>query len=109
MTRWASTAFGAGAGLGSAYTECSQKFGGYPGKSTASISETPITKVMNCMYCYFPSLFFFGLNGFPEIEFNLVREGMIQIGCLSPIIFGKWSTFFSPVTCALLFFYMCLA
>lgn len=45
MTRWASTAFGAGAGLGSAYTECSQKFGGYPGKSTASISETPITKV----------------------------------------------------------------
>ncbi|WMV54419.1 hypothetical protein MTR67_047804 [Solanum verrucosum] len=46
VTRWASTAFGAGAGLGSAYTECSQKFGGYPGKSTASISETPITKVI---------------------------------------------------------------
>lgn len=81
MTRWASTAFGAGAGLGSAYTECSQKFGGYPGKSTASISETPITKVMNCN---FPSLFFFGLNGFPEIEFNLVREGKIQIGMSFP-------------------------
>ncbi|CAN4119677.1 unnamed protein product [Withania somnifera] len=44
VTRWASTAFGAGIGMGSAYTECSQKLGGYPGKLTASISETPITK-----------------------------------------------------------------
>ncbi|KAJ8530937.1 hypothetical protein K7X08_023818 [Anisodus acutangulus] len=44
VTRWASTAFGAGTGIGSAYTECSKKFGGYPGKPTASISETPITK-----------------------------------------------------------------
>ncbi|XP_060197908.1 MICOS complex subunit MIC10-like [Lycium barbarum] len=44
VTRWASTAFGAGTGIGSAYTECSQIFGGYPGKSTASVSETPITK-----------------------------------------------------------------
>ena len=44
VTRWASTAFGAGTGLGSAYTECSQKFGGYPGKLTANVSEAPITK-----------------------------------------------------------------
>ncbi|KAK9134715.1 hypothetical protein Syun_014045 [Stephania yunnanensis] len=28
VTRWASIAFGAGIGIGSAYTECSQKFGG---------------------------------------------------------------------------------
>ncbi|KAM3306001.1 putative protein isoform X3 [Capsicum chacoense] len=48
VTRWASTTFGAGLGIGSSYTECSHKFGGYPGKSTASISENPITKVIHC-------------------------------------------------------------
>ncbi|OAY58997.1 uncharacterized protein LOC122722196 [Manihot esculenta] len=31
-TRWASAAFGAGVGIGSAYTECSRIFDGYPTK-----------------------------------------------------------------------------
>ncbi|KAK4742237.1 hypothetical protein SAY87_000238 [Trapa incisa] len=30
VSRWAAVAFGAGIGIGSAYTECSQKFGGFP-------------------------------------------------------------------------------
>ncbi|XP_038709303.1 uncharacterized protein LOC120004124 isoform X3 [Tripterygium wilfordii] len=32
VTRWASVAFGAGVGLGSAYTECSRIFDGSPAK-----------------------------------------------------------------------------
>ncbi|XP_052189188.1 uncharacterized protein LOC127799308 [Diospyros lotus] len=42
VTRWASLAFGAGVGIGSAYTECSYKFDGSPAKlSTPTISDTP--------------------------------------------------------------------
>ncbi|KAM7509355.1 hypothetical protein LguiA_019808 [Lonicera macranthoides] len=33
VTRWAAVAFGAGVGIGSAYTECSQIFEGSPPKS----------------------------------------------------------------------------
>ncbi|KAJ4964136.1 hypothetical protein NE237_024075 [Protea cynaroides] len=41
MTRWASVALGAGVGIGSAYTECSYKFGGPPPKFTPpKISES---------------------------------------------------------------------
>ncbi|XWS23415.1 hypothetical protein CRYUN_Cryun28dG0012200 [Craigia yunnanensis] len=32
VTRWASVAFGAGIGIGSAYTDCSHIFYGYPAK-----------------------------------------------------------------------------
>ncbi|XP_030522539.1 MICOS complex subunit Mic10 [Rhodamnia argentea] len=32
VARWSSLAFGAGLGIGSAYTECSQKFNGFPTK-----------------------------------------------------------------------------
>ncbi|GLT63314.1 hypothetical protein SLA2020_358880 [Shorea laevis] len=35
-TRWASVAFGAGVGIGSAYTECSRIFDGSPAKSAPS-------------------------------------------------------------------------
>lgn len=46
VTRWASVAFGAGLGIGSAYTECSQKFGGYPEKFlTPKISDAPASQV----------------------------------------------------------------
>ncbi|XP_077250273.1 MICOS complex subunit MIC10-like isoform X2 [Tasmannia lanceolata] len=39
VTRWASVAFGAGVGIGTAYTECSYKFDGSPPK----LSCTPPT------------------------------------------------------------------
>ncbi|RVW15055.1 hypothetical protein CK203_084797 [Vitis vinifera] len=46
VTRWASVAFGAGLGLGSAYTECSQKFGGYPAMFLPpKISDAPASQV----------------------------------------------------------------
>lgn len=46
MTRWAAVAFGAGLGLGSAYTECSQKFGGYPSMFLPpKISDAPASQV----------------------------------------------------------------
>lgn len=46
VTRWASVAFGAGLGLGSAYTECSQLFGGSPAKfAVPQVSETPASQV----------------------------------------------------------------
>ncbi|XP_057505403.1 uncharacterized protein LOC130788660 isoform X3 [Actinidia eriantha] len=42
VTRWASVAFGAGVGIGSAYTECSYKFDGSPARlTTTKISDTP--------------------------------------------------------------------
>ncbi|GMN65582.1 hypothetical protein TIFTF001_034640 [Ficus carica] len=45
VTRWASVAFGAGVGLGSAYTECSQLFGGSPAKlAVPQISKTPVSQ-----------------------------------------------------------------
>lgn len=45
VTRWASVAFGAGLGLGSAYTECSQKFGGYPAMFLPpKISDAPASQ-----------------------------------------------------------------
>ncbi|KZV50910.1 hypothetical protein F511_10481 [Dorcoceras hygrometricum] len=45
VTRWASVAFGAGVGIGSAYSECSHKFDGSPPKLTPSLSEFPPPKV----------------------------------------------------------------
>lgn len=45
MTRWASVAFGAGAGIGSAYTDCSRLFDGSSAKLTApKNTETPTPK-----------------------------------------------------------------
>ncbi|XP_062163978.1 MICOS complex subunit MIC10 isoform X3 [Alnus glutinosa] len=42
VTRWASVAFGAGLGIGSAYTDCSRLFDGSPAKlATPEIIETP--------------------------------------------------------------------
>ena len=46
VTRWASVAFGAGVGIGSAYTECSYKFDGSPAKLTPTkILDTPASPV----------------------------------------------------------------
>ncbi|KAI3460692.1 hypothetical protein Pfo_017355 [Paulownia fortunei] len=44
VTRWASVAFGAGVGIGSAYSECSHKFDGSPPKLTPNISDAPLSK-----------------------------------------------------------------
>ncbi|XP_075519030.1 MICOS complex subunit MIC10-like isoform X1 [Primulina tabacum] len=44
VTRWASVAFGAGVGIGSAYLECSYKFDGSPPKLTPSLSDSPPSK-----------------------------------------------------------------
>ncbi|KAL3641841.1 Mitochondrial inner membrane organizing system component [Castilleja foliolosa] len=44
VTRWASVAFGAGVGIGSAYSECSQSFAGSPPKFTPNISEPSLSK-----------------------------------------------------------------
>ncbi|KAI4388830.1 hypothetical protein MLD38_001125 [Melastoma candidum] len=41
--RWASVAFGAGIGIGSAYTECSQKFDGFPTRvPPPKLAEKPL-------------------------------------------------------------------
>lgn len=46
VTRWASVAFGAGVGLGTAYTECSSKFDGSSAKLTPpGLADTPVSKV----------------------------------------------------------------
>jgi hypothetical protein len=46
VTRWASVAFGAGVGIGSAYTDCSRLFDGSPAKlATPGITETPAHQV----------------------------------------------------------------
>ncbi|CAL5417182.1 unnamed protein product [Camellia sinensis] len=48
VTRWAAVTFGAGIGLGSAYTECSYKFDGSPAKlATPKISDTPTSPLMD--------------------------------------------------------------
>ncbi|MFS7910623.1 putative MICOS complex subunit Mic10 protein [Helianthus anomalus] len=44
VTRWASIAFGAGVGIGSAYSDCSQKFDG-SSQTSPSVAETPVAKV----------------------------------------------------------------
>ncbi|KAL8459709.1 hypothetical protein ACS0TY_036159 [Phlomoides rotata] len=44
-TRWASVAFGAGLGIGSAYSECSHTLDGSSPKLTPDVSPTPISKV----------------------------------------------------------------
>ncbi|CAA7400451.1 unnamed protein product [Spirodela intermedia] len=41
VTRWAAVAFGAGIGLGSAYTECSYIFEGSAGKESPSSPPVP--------------------------------------------------------------------
>ncbi|KAI3684561.1 hypothetical protein L6452_33785 [Arctium lappa] len=43
VTRWASVAFGAGVGIGSAYSDCSQKFDGSR-VTSPSVAETPVAK-----------------------------------------------------------------
>ncbi|XP_072970906.1 MICOS complex subunit MIC10-like [Typha angustifolia] len=40
-TRWASVAFGAGVGIGAAYTECSYLFDGSPPKWSPNVSASP--------------------------------------------------------------------
>ncbi|CAA3011137.1 uncharacterized protein LOC111372261 [Olea europaea var. sylvestris] len=44
VTRWASVAFGAGVGIGSAYKECSLKFDGSSPKLTPKVSDAPVSK-----------------------------------------------------------------
>ncbi|KAJ0603820.1 putative MICOS complex subunit Mic10 protein [Helianthus annuus] len=60
VTRWASIAFGAGVGIGSAYSDCSQKFDG-SSQTSPSVAETPVAKVgfvtVNNMPSY--KIFFF--------------------------------------------------
>ncbi|XP_031390600.1 uncharacterized protein LOC116203076 isoform X1 [Punica granatum] len=49
VSRWAAVAFGAGVGIGSAYTECSQKFDGFPTKfapPAPKVSDTPAPKTV---------------------------------------------------------------
>lgn len=48
MTRWASIAFGAGIGIGSAYTECSHKFDGSITKCTpeSKVPQNPVAEVI---------------------------------------------------------------
>ncbi|KAM1023513.1 hypothetical protein ACFX2I_044318 [Malus domestica] len=47
VSRWASVAFGAGLGIGSAYTECSRLFEGSPAKSAApKMVENPAPKIV---------------------------------------------------------------
>ncbi|KAF5817395.1 putative MICOS complex subunit Mic10 protein [Helianthus annuus] len=43
VTRWASIAFGAGVGIGSAYSDCSQKFDG-SSQTSSSVAEIPVAK-----------------------------------------------------------------
>lgn len=46
MTRWASVAFGAGLGIGSAYADCSRLFEGSPAKLVSrKIVEIPASQV----------------------------------------------------------------
>ncbi|RDY00047.1 hypothetical protein CR513_16822 [Mucuna pruriens] len=58
LTRWASIAFGAGVGIGSAYTECSRLFDGPPTKlALPTVSETatqdPIARMCRALSrCY---------------------------------------------------------
>lgn len=50
LTRWASIAFGAGVGIGSAYAECSRLFDGPPTKlALPKVSETA-TQVVFVFY-----------------------------------------------------------
>lgn len=45
VTRWASVAFGAGLGIGSAYTECSLLFNDSSAKIAApKVTETPVAE-----------------------------------------------------------------
>ncbi|KAF3445410.1 hypothetical protein FNV43_RR10586 [Rhamnella rubrinervis] len=47
VTRWASIAFGAGLGIGSAYSDCSRLFDGSPAKLAApKITETPAPQIV---------------------------------------------------------------
>ncbi|CAI9115021.1 OLC1v1015854C1 [Oldenlandia corymbosa var. corymbosa] len=57
VTRWASVAFAAGLGVGSAYSDCSHKFEG-SAKSTPSVSEAPKVHLQPLFPAQF-SFFFF--------------------------------------------------
>lgn len=46
MTRWAAVAFGAGIGIGSAYTECAQKFDGFPTRFMESPKATALQVIL---------------------------------------------------------------
>ena len=60
VTRWASIAFGAGVGIGSAYAECSRLFDGPPTKlPLPKVSETAaqvgfLSFIFLFIYCYNP-------------------------------------------------------
>lgn len=45
VTRWASAAFGAGVGIGAAYTECSYKFGSPVPKPAVEVPDSPISSL----------------------------------------------------------------
>ncbi|CAM8996188.1 unnamed protein product [Rhodiola kirilowii] len=53
VTRWASVAFGAGIGLGSAYTECSQNFNSAP--MTLEACEPKTTEILLSQVGFFYS------------------------------------------------------
>ncbi|CAK9162687.1 unnamed protein product [Ilex paraguariensis] len=53
VTRWASVALGAGVGIGSAYTECSYKYGESPAKATPrNITGAPVSQVEMESSCF---------------------------------------------------------
>ena len=77
MTRWASVAFGAGVGLGSAYTDCSRLFDS-PAESLGAsfVSDVPVSQV----------IFFFltvSLNSYLLIELPFgLFVAMLELGIL---------------------------
>ncbi|KAK4400866.1 hypothetical protein Sango_1192700 [Sesamum angolense] len=52
VTRWASVAFGAGVGIGSAYSECSYKFDRSSPILAPNISDAPLSKIGYRAYIY---------------------------------------------------------
>ncbi|OVA10935.1 Protein of unknown function DUF543 [Macleaya cordata] len=54
VTRWAAVAFGAGIGIGSAYTECSHKFDGSTPKCTrpSKVSQNPNPELSRLLISY---------------------------------------------------------
>lgn len=53
VTRWASVAFGAGVGIGSAYSECGHKFNTSSPKLTPYVSHTSLPKVCKWKSCFY--------------------------------------------------------
>ncbi|KAI5655891.1 hypothetical protein M9H77_24684 [Catharanthus roseus] len=99
VTRWASVAFGAGIGIGSAYTECSQKFDVSPAKLTPSVSDAAVSKVRRSGFFYLLMI-----SILQEIYLTKVGNGEIGTGktvhplrvwtiLYSRVFLRKWDNF----------------